>query len=147
MYSSGLSVCYDRLMDIRKRLYNQVCKKYIDIGVVIPPLYPLLFVLAAIDNIDINSSSGTGKNHRYLPLHDISAATGIQKSLAFAVFHAYTGCDTVSSLNSIGKETAWTTWCAFGEVTDAFASLVEGPSEVNENGVHCVERFTVLLYD
>ena len=40
-------------MYIRKCLYSQVCKRYIGIGVVVPPLYRLLFVLAAIDNIGV----------------------------------------------------------------------------------------------
>ena len=48
-------------------------------------------------------SYGTGKDHRYHPLHDISAAIGRQKSISLPVFHAYTGCDTVSAFHSIGK--------------------------------------------
>ena len=50
---------HDRETALRrsKCLYSQVCKRSIGIGVVVPPLY--LFVLAAIDNIDINSSSTT----------------------------------------------------------------------------------------
>ncbi|KAI0229240.1 hypothetical protein LSAT2_020321, partial [Lamellibrachia satsuma] len=58
-----------------------------------------------------------------------------------------TGCDTVSAFHSIGKKTAWSTWCAFGEVTHAFCALAEGPSEINEDILQCLERFTVLLYD
>ena len=62
-------------------------------------------------------SYGTGKDHRYLPLHEISTAIGRQKSISLPVFHAYTGCDTVSAFHYIGKKTTWSTWCAFGEVT------------------------------
>ena len=73
MYALRLSVCYDRVMDIRKCLYSQVCKRYIGIGVVVPPLYHLLFVLTAIDNTDINSSSTTAKSPWYscstVPMH------------------------------------------------------------------------------
>ncbi len=92
-------------------------------------------------------SYGTGKDHRFLSLHDISAAIGTQKSLSLPFFHAYTGCDTVSAFHSIGKKTAWGTWCSFPEVTEAFRLLVEGPTEISDETMQLIERFTVLLYD
>ena len=45
------------------------------------------------------------------------------------------------------KKMAWSTWCSFGVVTHTFCALAEGPSEINEDILQCVERFTVLLYD
>ena len=37
MYALGLSVCYDRVIDIRKCLYSQVTNRCIGTGVVVPP--------------------------------------------------------------------------------------------------------------
>ena len=39
----------------------------------------------------------TGKNFRYMQIHEIVASIGLSKSQALPMFHAYTGCDTVSS--------------------------------------------------
>ena len=36
---------------------------------------------------------GTGKNFRYIPVHDIAKAIGPRKSQALPMFHAHTGCD------------------------------------------------------
>ncbi len=44
-------------------------------------------------------------------------------------------------------QTAWSTWGAFSEVTNAFCSLAEGPSEITEDVFQSLERFTVLMYD
>ena len=52
---------------------------------------------------------GTGKNYRLIPDHRISTAIGHMKCLAIPIFHAFTGCDTVSSFSGRGKKTAWET--------------------------------------
>ena len=40
---------------------------------------------------------GTGKSFRYVAAHEISGGLGPEKPCALPVFHALTGCDTVSS--------------------------------------------------
>ena len=63
------------------------------------------------------------------------------------MFHAYTGCDTVSSIATRGKKSAWDTWRVFEEVTATFLVLSTGPDQVNEDDVATLESFTILLYD
>ena len=67
--------------------------------------------------------------------------------LALPVFHAFTGCDTVSAFAGRGKKTAWATWKSFPEVTDAFNELLGMSSEVSEGSMLLLERFVVLMYD
>ena len=47
------------------------------------------------------------------------------KSANLPLFHALTGCDTVSSFAGIGKKTAWAAWNVYPEVTDAFVELMQ----------------------
>ncbi len=47
---------------------------------------------------------GKGKVHRYIAAHDITHNLGAEKSKALPVFHAFIGCDTVSSFHGIGKK-------------------------------------------
>jgi len=49
---------------------------------------------------------GTGQSFRYLEAHEIAAGLGRGKACALPVFHALTGCDTMSSFATRGKETA-----------------------------------------
>ena len=58
------------------------------------------------------------------------------------VFHALTGCDTVSAFSGRGKKTAWNTWEVFPEVTEAFEDL-----DMSEATMALLEPFVVLLYD
>ena len=91
---------------------------------------------------------GTRKNNRMISAHGIYAAIGEEKSLALPIFHAFTGCDTVSSFSGRGKKTAWETWNVFPEVTDAFQSLMRQPQQLDvETAMIMLERFVVLLYD
>ena len=46
---------------------------------------------------------GTGKNFRYLAAHETAAGLGPEKECTLPVFHALTGCDTVSSFVGHGK--------------------------------------------
>ena len=48
---------------------------------------------------------GTGKNFRYLAAHEMASCLGLERSLALPMFHAMTGCDTVSSFVGHGKKT------------------------------------------
>ena len=63
------------------------------------------------------------------------------------MFHALTGCDTVSAFVGHGKKTAWAAWNAFPELTNALLDLAHAPTEVSEQSMHAIERFVILLYD
>ena len=67
--------------------------------------------------------------------------------LTLPVFHAFTGCDTVSAFAGRGKKTAWATWKSFSEVTSAFNELLSTSSEVSEGSMLLLEQFVVLMYD
>lgn len=74
-----------------------------------------LFVLAVslmqrIPENEVWLAFGTGKHFKYYPIHDIARSLGPQKSLALLVFHALTGCDTVSFFAGKSKKSAWDTW-------------------------------------
>ncbi|CAC5385431.1 unnamed protein product [Mytilus coruscus] len=45
---------------------------------------------------------GSGKSFRYISIHDLPNALGIERSHTLPVFHAFTGCDTVSSFAGKG---------------------------------------------
>ena len=66
---------------------------------------------------------------------------------ALPIFHAYTGCDTVSLLRTRSKKSAWDTWKAFDGVTATFLALSTGAVEMNDDHVASLEQFTILLYD
>ena len=52
---------------------------------------------------------GTGKHFRYLAAHSVAVGLGPMKAKALPMFHALTGCDTVSSFVGHSKMTAWST--------------------------------------
>ena len=90
---------------------------------------------------------GTGKSFRYLAIHEIAAAIGPQKAYALPMFHALTGCDTVSAFTGHGKKTAWVTWNSFPELTEALLTLSFTPPSITEETMRVVERFVILMYD
>ena len=90
---------------------------------------------------------GTGDHFRYIAAHDIATSLGPQRSLALPIFHAFTGCDTVSSFSNIGKKTAWKTWEAHQGLTRTFTQLSRTPDLVSDDTLKELERFTILLYD
>ena len=87
---------------------------------------------------------GTGKNFRYLAAHEIAAGLGPEKARALPVFHALTGCDTVSSFVGHGKKTAW---AVFPELTHALLKLSSAPNDISQEVMATIERFIILLYD
>ena len=60
LFDLGLSISYDRVLEISTTMSNRVCEQYHRDNVVCPPnLRQGLFTTAAIDNIDHNPSSTT----------------------------------------------------------------------------------------
>ena len=90
---------------------------------------------------------GVGQNYRYISAHGIAAMLGRDKATCLPLFHSFTGCDTVSSFNNIGKKTAWDVWKMFPEVSVAFLGLSAAPAEIPPCDRAVLERYVVLLYD
>ena len=63
------------------------------------------------------------------------------------MFHALTGCDTVSSFVGHGKKTAWNTWNVLPELTNVLLQLSSAPRDIPEDVIPIIERFVILLYD
>ena len=68
-------------------------------------------------------------------------------SQALPIFHAYTGCDTVSSFDTRGKKTACETWKVFEKLTPTLVHLSTGLADIPDDVVTVLERFTILLFD
>ena len=91
---------------------------------------------------------GSGKKVRDIPIHEICAQIGPSKSLALPLFHAITGCDTVSHFLGCGKKTAWAAWESTPGLTDTLVSLSNDPSlfDIESDHMQKLERFVVLMY-
>jgi hypothetical protein len=93
-------------------------------------------------------SFGCGKNHQYLPVHDIANSLGIQKSIALRGFHAFTGSDTTSTFWKKGKTSAWNAWSSYPDATVALEKMAQPMTKEDlEHITPIIERFTVLIYD
>ena len=85
---------------------------------------------------------------RFLAAHEMSHALGPDKCRGLPAFHAFTGCDTVSSFGGRSKKTAWETWKACDEVTSTVCALGATPTpSIVDDSLDTLERFVVLLYD
>ena len=75
----------------------------------------------------------------------LTQSLGPQKSRTFPVFHAFTGCDTVSFFDGKSKKSAWEMWNVFPDVTNSFLEITSAPSELSDVCTRNIERFVVLL--
>ena len=53
---------------------------------------------------------GAGKSLRFMPIEQIARSLGPDQSLAFLFFHAFSGCDTTSSLLGKDEKNFFDTW-------------------------------------
>ena len=66
-------------------------------------------------------SFGNGKRRRRIPIHDICAHMGPEKSKGLLFFHVFSGCDTVSGFRGKGKKYFLQTWNVLPDITETFA--------------------------
>ena len=130
-------------------LYNRATT-----GVLLCTVGTDVFVLAIVlanrlqeQQAEIWSALGTGTKTRYIAAHDIARCLGPEMSKILHVFHAFTGCVTVSCFAGRGKKTALAIWKSYPAITGAFMELAATPIRVSEECFSHLERFVVLLYD
>jgi len=101
-----------------------------------------------LQQVEVWVGMGTGSHFRYLAAHEISNKLGSGMSKALPVFHAFTGCDTVSCFAWRGKKTAFTVWKNFPAVTDTLLQLAATPtSPISETCMEHLEHFLILMYN
>jgi hypothetical protein len=91
---------------------------------------------------------GSGNKMRDIPIHTLSAQLGPSRCLALPLFHAVTGCDTVSHFLGCGKKSAWSAWQSTPGLTDTLVALTSEPQELSPQSQHMctLERFVVVMY-
>ena len=91
---------------------------------------------------------GARSSFRHIAIHEIVSTMSPSECLTLPVFHAYTGCDTVSAFAGRGKKTAWQALKSFPDVIGAFSELLCMPNEISEKSLLILlERYVVLMYD
>ena len=91
---------------------------------------------------------GTGKSFRYISVHGIARQLGHAKSQGLLFFHAFTGCDQVSSFANRGKKTAWETWSVMDSGTETFEVLSAFTDQDTLIRLRPqIEWFVILLFD
>ena len=99
------------LSDIANEGYSNIVIRTIDTDV-------FVLVTATYHNLKENCRQeikfwvafGTVKHMGLIPAHEIANALRKERCFALPFFHAYTGCDTVSSFGGRGKKKAVETW-------------------------------------
>ena len=132
------------LQDAVQQGYSKVSIRTVDTDVVV-------LAIASANRLNISElwiAFGVGKSFRFIAAHEIAKVLGPDRCVALPMFHAFTGCDTVSCFGGRGKKNAWGTWTTYGDVTPAFSALgaMPDPCAIDE-WMKPLERFVVLLYD
>ena len=121
--TSGLESCNHEEADIRIFLHmqdgmerqglNRVVNHTVDTDVAVLGIS----AVSQRDALKLFITFGTQKNLRYINVNDLAIFLGNEKSKVLPIFHAFTGCDTVSFFASRGKKSAMDTWSVYGSLT------------------------------
>ena len=111
---SALAPCFHEEADTRMFLHakdaaekghRRIMLRTVDTDVVVLAVSTVV----SMENTQLWMAFSTGKHLRYIPAHEIATSFGAEKAQALPMFHAFTGCDTVSSFAGKGKKTAFDT--------------------------------------
>lgn len=135
-------------VDAVRRGSKRIVIRTVDTDVLVLAI-ALVLPLKQIDpDVKLWVAFGTGSHFRYFEIHIIAEKLDMEVSQALPFFHAFTGCDTVSSFAGKGKRTAWAAWMAYPEATASFVALTNLPSSLEvDQCMQTIERLVVLMYD
>ena len=143
---SLLSPCSQEEADTRLLLHTSSCAgkciiKTVDTDVVV--ISVAHYFEMAIEELWVELGTS---NVIFYPIHDIAQALGPSMCKALLFFHAFTGCDTVSSFLHIGKKTAWNVFVKhktkFEEVFVQLCSL----DHLDDHKFAKIQEFVCLMY-
>ena len=124
-------------------LYPRILIKTVDSDVVV-------IALSAFHRIhglrELWLEFGVGKHLKYIPVHEIAVSLGRQTSNALLFFHAFSGCDTTSSLKGKGKKSFNEAWKKMPSVTPVFERVATSQGEISGADRDLLEEFIVTLY-
>jgi len=121
--------------------HSKITIRTVDTDVVVLAV-ALAYTLEEDDEVWV--SFGMGKAFHFLAAHEMMRALGPEKAQALPMFHALTGCDTVSFFAGRGKRTACDVWTALPELTQIFIDLTTAPAQVDEDATQTIEMFVIL---
>ena len=130
-------------VDAVRKGCRKLCIRSVDTDVVVLAIS----TFNAINPDELWLAFGTGTKFRYIPIHEVVTNMEPRICSTLPMFHAFTGCDTVSSFCGRVKKTAWNTWNVYPDVTRAFEELQMMQTEISELTMKTLEWFVVLLYD
>ena len=98
----------------------------------------MVLTVAVVSRINVQESwlAGSSQCFQFIPMHELALLVLVLKSQTPPMFHAYTGCNTMTCFGTKGKKTAWDTWKMYEDVTTEFLAPVfsEVPKEkMSEN--------------
>ena len=125
--------------------YHKILIKTVDSDVVVIALSVFHRVLG-ISELWIEF--GTGRNIRYIPIHQVASDIGLVKCQALLFFHAFSGCDTTSGFAGKGKKSFYEAWRKVPEITPLFCKLsqINSADDITEDEYRLIEKFVVVLY-
>ena len=95
----------------------------------------------------LNVNCGSGKFYNVKPT-SVQLGAGVSKALPF--FHAFSGCETVSSFCNHEKRKFFDTWMKLnkvnGELTELFKSLSSMPDQTESTDVDLLGPFVMEVY-
>ena len=108
----------------------------------------LVLLVSHFHRINCNElwmSTGTQKNPRYIPVHDLAKSMSQSLLDALIPFHTITGCDTTSFIAQHSKSTIWKT-LESEPITNSLLINKLGDDTLEESDYKNVEKFFCVLY-
>ena len=90
---------------------------------------------------------GCGNHKQIISVNDAFIRLGPTRCRALPMFHAITGCDTVSCFFGKGKRTCWQAMQHCPRVVSAFSAPAREYSDINSPVFSAIEEFVIRIYD
>ncbi len=130
--------------------YRRIKVRTVDTDIVVILIGKFFYMQQHYPEIELWVAFGVGKQFRCIHVNAICNKLGKDVSRSLPVFHAFSGCDTTSCFNGIGKKTALKAWKSFPGATKSFLHIHDNPFEsfkCSSEHFQTLERLTVVMYD
>lgn len=122
--------------------HNKILIHTVDTDVVV---LAVVLVCTLEEETDVCVSFDIGKAFWFLVAHEMAWA--LRKGQTLPMFYALMGCDMVFCFTRHGKRTAWSVWTNLPQLTQTLTDLSIAPDHIDEDAMHTIKRFIILLSD
>ena len=137
----------DTSLHMKNELHRQSLHRVFTYAVDTDVVFLVISAVTELNYLNLSIAFGKETHFRYLNVKNLANSISHDNANVLPMFHAITGCDTISFFAGKWKISSTDTWSVYTDCTEALSTLLANPAFPSDKKLAIIEQYFVYLYD